>query len=101
MNLKRPTWAGYGRDLSGHSTVLAGILVDHGSQLDDEALSTLMTETENIVNSRTLARVTQVYPSGDGLVQKVELLLTRGGERKSLQRPVHKIVLLYAENEKK
>ncbi len=181
--------------------VLAGILVDHGSQLDDEALRTLMTETENIVNSRPLsvdnlsdpdalepitpnhlltlksqvvlpppgrfltpdlysrkrwrrvqylaeqfwkrwqreynasqttrqkwnkayrnfevgdivvlleentprnhwplARVTQVYPSGDGLVRKVGLLITRGGERKSLQRPVHKIALLYAENEKK
>ena len=35
--------------------VLAGILVDHGSQLDDEALRTLMTEAENIVNSRPLS----------------------------------------------
>ena len=35
--------------------VLAGILVDHGSQLDDEALRTIMTEAENIVNSRPLS----------------------------------------------
>lgn len=179
--------------------VLAGILMDHGSQLDDEALRTLMTEVENIVNSRPLsaenladpdalapitpnhlltlksqvilpppgkfsppdlysrkrwrrvqflaeqfwkrwqreynasqtprqkwnnasrnfevgdivllrdetiprnqwplAKVTQVYPSDDQLIRKVELLLTRGGERKRLQRPVDKIILLYARNE--
>ena len=72
-------WA---RSIRTFRQVLAGILVDHGSQLDDEALSTLMTETENIVNSRTLARVTQVYPSGDGLVRKVKILLAHGGERK-------------------
>ena len=173
--------------------------MDHGSQLDDEALRTLMTEAENIVNSRPLsvenladsdalepitpnhlltlksqvvlsppgkfstpdlysrrrwrrvqylaeqfwkrwqkeynasqtsrqkwnnasrnfevgdivvlreenvprnqwpvAKVTQVFPSDDHLVRKVELLLTRDGDRKILQRPINKIILLYGRNE--
>ena len=34
--------------------VLSGLLEDHVTQLDDEALRTLFTEAENIVNSRPL-----------------------------------------------
>ena len=35
-------------------SVLSGLLEDHAQQLDDEALRTLFTEAENIVNSRPL-----------------------------------------------
>ena len=35
-------------------SVLSGLLEDHAQQLDDEALRTLFTEAENIVNSRRL-----------------------------------------------
>ena len=37
------------------SAVLSGLLQDHAQQLDDEALRTLLTEAENVVNSRQLA----------------------------------------------
>ena len=32
-------------------SVLSVLLQEHGSQLDDEALRTLMTEAENVINS--------------------------------------------------
>jgi len=35
-------------------SVLSSLLLDHGTQLDDEALCTLMTEAESIVNCRPL-----------------------------------------------
>ena len=35
-------------------SVLSALLLDHGKQLDDESLRTLMTETEYVVNSRPL-----------------------------------------------
>ena len=35
-------------------SVLSVLLQEHGSQLDDEALSTLMTEAENVINSHPL-----------------------------------------------
>ena len=35
-------------------SVLSALLQEHGSQLDDEALRTLMTEAENVINSRPL-----------------------------------------------
>ena len=41
-------------------SVLSGLLQDHGKQLDDEALETLMVEAENIVNSRPIS-VMEVY----------------------------------------
>ena len=34
--------------------VLSSLLLDHGTQLDNKALRTLMTEAESIVNSRPL-----------------------------------------------
>ena len=33
-------------------SVLSVLLQEHGAQLDDEALRTLMTEAENVINSR-------------------------------------------------
>ena len=180
-------------------SVLSGLLDDHSQQLDDEALRTLFTEAENIVNSRPLtidnlsdpdapapitpnhlltfkskvvlpppgnfsrpdlysrrrwrriqylsdqfwhrwqleycllqqkrqkwnnvspnsrvgdivlmrsescprnqwplARVMKVYPSDDGLVRKVLLLVTQSGERKFFERPIHKLVLIYRPDE--
>ena len=180
-------------------SVLSGLLDDHAQQLDDEALRTLFTEAENIVNSRPLtidnlsdpqapepitpnhlltfktkvvlpppgnfsrpdlysrrrwrriqylsdqfwhrwkqeycllqqkrqkwnnvspnsrvgdivlirsescprnqwplARVTKVYPSDDGLVRKVLLLVTQSGERKFFERPIHKLILIYRPDE--
>ena len=35
-------------------SVLSSLLLDHGTQLDDKALHTLMTEAESIVNCRPL-----------------------------------------------
>ena len=179
-------------------SVLSVLLQEHGSQLDDEALRTLMTEAENVINSRPLtvenlsdhespepltpnhlltsktevvlpppgcferldlysrkrwrrvqflanqfwirwrseyssqfqqrrrwntpqrdsrvgdivllqdddlprnqwplARVTKVFPSKDGRIRKVQLLLTREGRRKILERPIHKTILLLAQD---
>ena len=179
-------------------SVLSVLLQEHGSQLDDEALRTLMTEAENVINSRPLtvenlsdhespepltpnhlltsktevvlpppgcferldlysrkrwrhvqflanqfwirwrseyssqfqqrrkwntpqrdsrvgdivllqdddlprnqwplARVTKVFPSKDGRIRKVQLLLAREGRRKILERPIHKTILLLAQD---
>ena len=179
-------------------SVLSVLLQEHGSQLDDEALRTLMTEAENVINSRPLtvenlsdhkspepltpnhlltsktevvlppagcferldlysrkrwrrvqflayqfwirwrseyssqfqqrrkwntpqresrvgdivlqqdddlprnqwplARVTKVFPSEEGRIRKVQLLLTREGKRKILERPIHKTILLLAQD---
>ena len=180
-------------------SVLSGLLEDHAQQLDDEALRTLFTEAENIVNSRPLTidnltdpeapepitpnhlltlkakvvlpppgnfsrpdlysrrrwrriqylsdqfwrrwqkeycllqqkrqkwsnvspnsqvgdivlirdescprnqwplgRVTEVYPSEDGLVRKVLLSVTQSGKKKFFERPIHKLILIYRPNE--
>ena len=45
-------------------------------------------------NQWPLGRVTKVFPSKDGRIRKVQLLLTRDGRRKFLERPVHKTILL-------
>ena len=50
-------------------------------------------------NQWPLARVTKVFPSDDCFVRKVELLLTNGDVRRFLQRPIHKLILLYAAGE--
>ena len=180
-------------------SVLSGFLEDHAQQLDDEALRTLFTEAENIVNSRPLtidnlsdsdalepitpshlltlkakvvlpppgnfsrpdlysrkrwrrvqylsgqfwqrwqreycllqqkrqkwnnvspnslvgdvvlisdescprnqwplAKVTKVFPSEDGLVRKVRLLVTQSGKKKLFDRPIHKLILIYRPDE--
>ena len=158
-------------------SVLSVLLQEHGSQLDDEALRTLMTEAENLsdhlLTSKTevllpppgcferlelysrkrwrriqflanwfctrwrreysslcqhrrkwntpqrysregdivllqdddlprnqwpLARVSKVVPSKDGRIRKVQLLLTRDGRRTFLERPIHKTILLVAQD---
>ena len=50
-------------------------------------------------NQWPLAKVTEVYPSEDGLVRKVRLLVTKSGNRKLFERPIHKLVLIYRPNE--
>jgi len=65
-------------------------------------------ESEGARNKWTLGRVVQVYPSEDGFVRKVKLLMADGnlddrGKRQSppsyLERPIHKIVLLLTADE--
>ena len=65
-------------------------------------------ETEEARNKWPLGRVVQVYPSEDGLVRKVKLLMADGdlddcGKRQSppsyLDRPIHKLVLLLTTDE--
>ena len=65
-------------------------------------------ESEEARNNRPLGRVVQVYPSEDGLVRKVKLLMADGdlddcGKRQSppsyLDRPIHKLVLLLTTDE--
>ena len=48
---------------------------------------------------RPLARVTEVYPSKDGLVRKVLLLVSQSGKKKLLERPIHKLILIFRPNE--
>ena len=48
-------------------------------------------------NQWPLTRVTKVFPSKDGCIRKVQLLLTREGRRKFLERPIHKTILLLAQ----
>ena len=42
--------------------------------------------------------MTKVFPSKDGRIRKVQLLLTREGRRKILERPIHKNILLLAQD---
>jgi len=42
------------RQVQTTRSVLSSLLLDHSTQLDDEALRTLMTEAESIVNCRPL-----------------------------------------------
>ena len=42
------------RQIRTTRSVLSSLLLDHGTQLDDDALRTLMTEAESIVNCRPL-----------------------------------------------
>ena len=48
---------------------------------------------------RPLARVTEVYPSKDGLVRKVLLLVSQSGKKKLPERPIHKLILIFRPNE--
>ena len=49
-------------------------------------------------NQWPLACVTKVFPSKDGRIRKVQLLLTREERRKILERPIHKTILLLAQD---
>ena len=51
-------------------------------------------------NQWPLARVTEVYPSEDGLVRKVLLLVTQSGKKRLLERPIHKLILIFRPNER-
>ena len=46
-----------------------------------------------------LALVTKVFPSGDQLIRKVQIVTAKDGERKFFERPVHKLVLLLAKED--
>ena len=48
-------------------------------------------------NQWPLTRVTKVFHSKDGHIRKVQLLLTQEGRRKFLERPIHKTILLLAQ----
>lgn len=50
-------------------------------------------------NQWPLARVAKVYPSEDKLVRKVQLLYLKDEKRKFLDRPIHKLVLILAQDE--
>ena len=50
-------------------------------------------------NQWPLAKVSMVYPSEDGLIRKVQLLFTKDGKRKLLDRPIHKLILILAQDE--
>lgn len=65
-------------------------------QVDDIVL---ICEDSSPRNKWPLARVTQVYPSDDGLVRKVSLFYTESGNKKLLDRPVHKLILVHRPKE--
>ena len=50
-------------------------------------------------NQWPLARVTEVLPSKDGHIRKVQILLVQDGKRKLLEQPIHKLVLLLTQEE--
>ena len=50
-------------------------------------------------NQWLLARVIEVLPSKDGRIRKVQILLVQDGKRKLLERPIHKLILLLAQEE--
>ena len=52
-------------------------------------------------NQWPLAVVTEVFPSQDNLVRKVQIMTTKDGEKKFFQRPVHKLVLLLPKEDNK
>ena len=54
----------------------------------------LVCDSESPRNQWPLAVVTEVFPSQDNLVRKVQIMTTKDGEKKFFQRPVHKLVLL-------
>lgn len=57
------------------------LLQEQGTQLDDEALCTLMTEAENVVNSRPL---TETLTLNHLLTSKSEVVLPRTGSLQQL-----------------
>lgn len=65
-------------------------------QVDDIVL---ICEDSSPRNEWPLARVTQVYPSDDGLVRKVSLFYTESGNKKLLDRPIHKLILVHRPKE--
>jgi hypothetical protein len=50
-------------------------------------------------NNWPLGKVVEVYPSDDALVRKVRILVSHGGKFSHLDRPVHKLVLIVAQED--
>ena len=50
-------------------------------------------------NNWPLGKVVEVYPSDDDLVRKVRILVSHGGKLSHLDRPVHKLVLIIAQED--
>ena len=64
-------------------------------QRDSRVGDTVLLQDDDLpINHWPLARVTKVFPSKDGRIRKVQLLLTREGRRKILERPIHQTILL-------
>ena len=61
----------------------------------------LVYDSESPRNQWPLAVVTEVFPSQDNLVRKVQIMTTKDGEKKFFQRPVHKLVLLLPKEDDK
>ncbi|XP_022806462.1 uncharacterized protein LOC111343532 [Stylophora pistillata] len=59
----------------------------------------LVCDNESPRNQWPLAVVSKVFPSGDQLVRKVQITTAKDGERRFLERPVHKLVLLLAKED--
>ena len=81
------------RQIRTTRSVLSSLLLDHGTQLDDEALQTLMTETESIVNSRPLTVENLLDPLAPELLTpnnlltlKTQVMLPPPGKFESLPR---------------
>lgn len=60
----------------------------------------LVCDKESPRNQWPLALVTEVFPSDDQFVRKVQITTAKDGERKFFERPVHKLVLLLAKENK-
>ena len=55
----------------------------------------VLVQDQNVArNQWPIARVTATYPSKDGLVRKVKIVVYRDGQLKQFERPIHKLVLL-------
>lgn len=52
-------------------------------------------------NKWPLARVTKTLPSKDGIVRKVEVQTAQDGQRRTYERPIHKMILLLSKEEQK
>lgn len=61
----------------------------------------LACDSESPRNQWPLAVVTEVFPSQDNLVRKVQIMTAKDGEKKSFQRVVHKLVLLLPKEDNK
>ena len=61
----------------------------------------LACDSESPRNHWPLAVVTEVFPSQDNLVRKVQIMTAKDGEKKFFQRPIHKLVLLLPKEDNK
>ena len=59
----------------------------------------LVCDNKSRRNQWPLAVVTKVFPSSDQLVRKVQIMISRDGEKKFYERPVNKLVLLLAKED--